>query len=121
MMGSNRISVKTDIVDADIPLLLSKEALKKSKAIINFNNDTVTMFGEKLQLISTSSGHYAISMTPNRDDNFMKSQLTLLAQTDMQKKDYNKIVEKLHRQFFHCSAQRLKRLVVSSKLWEQEK
>jgi hypothetical protein len=71
--------VKTDIVEADLPLLLSKEALKKADAIMNFNNDTVTMFGEVLKMISTSSGHYAISLTPNRNDNFMKSQLTLMS------------------------------------------
>ncbi len=37
-IGSNHIFIKTDIVNADIPLLLSKEALKKSKTILDFTH-----------------------------------------------------------------------------------
>ena len=42
------VKIVSDVVDADIPLLLSKKAMKRAWTSLNLNNDTVEMFGKKL-------------------------------------------------------------------------
>ena len=64
-----KVSTITDVVDADIPLLLSKDSMKRAGTCLNFENDSVTMFKKKIPLRCTSSEHYHISITkplPNK-------------------------------------------------------
>ena len=48
IIAGMKISISTDVVDLDILLLLSKNAMKRAKTCINFENDTVTMLGRKV-------------------------------------------------------------------------
>ena len=57
------VSIITDVVDSDIPLLLSKGAMKRTGTCLNFENDSVTMLKKKIPLRCTSSGHYSIPIT----------------------------------------------------------
>ena len=57
------VSIITDVVNSDIPLLLSKDAMKKAGTCLNFEDDTVTMLKKKIPLSCTSSGHYYIPVT----------------------------------------------------------
>ena len=41
------VSIVTDVVNADIPLLLSKDAMKKAGTYLNFEDDTVMMLKRK--------------------------------------------------------------------------
>lgn len=61
-IGTSNVLIETDVVNEDIPLLLSKETMKKAGTEIDFKNDSVTMLGEKQNLIITSAGHYAIPL-----------------------------------------------------------
>ena len=57
------VSIITDVVNSDIPLLLSKDAMKRGGTCLNFEDDTVTMSKKKIPLSCTSSGHYYIAIT----------------------------------------------------------
>ena len=61
--GNDKISQETDVVDTDIPLLLSKVAMTKSSTVIDLDKDTAMMFGKQQPLVKTTSGHYAIPLT----------------------------------------------------------
>ena len=120
-IGSKNVMIETDVVDVEIPMLLSKESLKMAGAVLDFNHDTAIMFGEKQTLIATESGHYAIPLNPGVDSMRMEEHITMINTT------HNKspfvattAAQKLHRQFGHCSAERLTRLIKSSKLWNAE-
>jgi len=121
-IGSKMVTIETDIVDVDIPLLLSKESLKMAGTVLDFNHDSALMFGEQQTLIATESGHYAIPLTPAVDSMQIDEQITLLNKVhkDENAFDTRKSAEKLHRQFGHCSAERLTRLIQTSKLWNEE-
>ena len=41
------VSIITDVVDSDIPLLLSKDAMKRAGTCLNFEDDSVTMLKRK--------------------------------------------------------------------------
>ena len=58
--------LETDVIDKNIPLLLSKPSMKKANTILNFNNDTVTMFDHNQKLLFTTSGHYCIPASSHK-------------------------------------------------------
>ena len=123
--GKQKVTIESDIVEADIPLLLSKEALKKAGTILDFNNDTALMFGEKQTLIATESGHYAIPLSITKEQDAVQQQISLIINTSesIQKNDLIvpfKIALKLHRQFCHCSAEKLTKLIKASNLWKED-
>ena len=55
--------VTVDVVKQNIPLLLSKQAMKKSKMCLNFTDDSVTLLDQKLFLRSSLSGHYLLPLS----------------------------------------------------------
>ena len=57
------VKIISDVVDADIPLLLSKTAMKRAQMTLNFNNDTAEMFGKRIELLCTTSGHYHVPIS----------------------------------------------------------
>ena len=65
-IGGRPLTITADIISADIPLLLSKDSLKKAGASIDFSNDTAHILNETVELIPTKSGHYAIPITPSK-------------------------------------------------------
>lgn len=54
------VTVKTDVVDSDIPLLLSRAAMKIAGVKMDLQNDTATIMGKEVALNLTSSEHYCI-------------------------------------------------------------
>ena len=51
-IGGKRFMINADIVEAEIPLLLSKDAMKKANVIINLKNDAVKMFGKLVSVFN---------------------------------------------------------------------
>ena len=106
LIGQKEVFIETDVVNKDIPLLLSKTSMKNANTELNFRDDTVTMLDQKVDLNVTRSGHYTISIGRNKQiiDKLKRNEkvnITLLASKDMSYKD---MAIKLHRQFGHRSA-----------------
>ena len=120
-LGDKKVSLMVDIVKVNVPLLLSKESMKKANTVLDFNNDTAEMFNQKLKLISTSSGHYALPIVLSRRENCTAQHVLLVNEHFSKKPDYHKIALKLHKQFAHCPAGRLKKFIKKSKLWKGDK
>ena len=110
-IGSHEVAISADVVETQIPLLLSKSAMKKADTEINFQNDTVRMFGEEQDVALTQSGHYALPLNNSRsilkDVLHKKSKIVLLAQNQ----DDKKIARKLHAQFGHPDKSQLLKLL----------
>ena len=62
-IGGMRGNIKTDVVDCNIPLLLSKKSMKKANMIVNFGSDQVTAYGRHIDLGTSSSGHYLLPIS----------------------------------------------------------
>ncbi|CAF2215355.1 unnamed protein product [Rotaria magnacalcarata] len=60
-----KIFIETDVIDSDIPLLLSRSAMKKANTKLDFTQDSAVMLGKVIPLSCTSSGHYCIPVIPN--------------------------------------------------------
>ena len=63
-INKNNIKINADVIDGEIPLLLSKGAMKKAGAVINLEKDEVIMFGKKIKLFQTKTGHYCVALNP---------------------------------------------------------
>ena len=107
------ILLETEVVPSKVPLLLSKETMQKAKAHMDYDEDTISLFGVKQAMICTSTGHYAIpikkpniynDVLSNKDENVVLFNL---------KEDANvkAVAKKLHIQFSHPKSNRLIKLV----------
>ena len=65
-IGYKDVFIITDVIESTVPLLLSKEAMKKANTEINFKDDTVRMFNQKQDVVLTKSGHYAVPLNLSR-------------------------------------------------------
>ena len=61
-IGAKTVGIEVDVIESSIPLLLSRDAMKRAKTEIDFVNDEVKMFGETQDVYVTNSGHYAIPL-----------------------------------------------------------
>ena len=62
VVGGLLTTIKTEVVNYDIPLLLSKPDMKRMGFKINLENDTLEVNGQFIDLDTTSSGHYFIPL-----------------------------------------------------------
>ena len=69
------ILTKTDVIDSDLPILLSKEAMKKGDVKIDFARDKVSFLNQNIDIVFTSNGHYAIPISRTKQllDHFDKN------------------------------------------------
>ena len=122
LIGKNEVSINVDIVDENIPLLLSKQSMKNAGMKIDFSTDTVNVFNQNMKLSLTESGHYAIPLTipgqvMQKIDNNVKQHFTL---TLLNCIDDHQKAKKLHSQFAHPSCDKLLKLVNSAgKEWAE--
>ena len=65
VIAGKEVMIKTDVVESDIPLLLSPTAMKK--AAMDLKNDTATIMGKEVALNLTTSGHYCIPITNSEE------------------------------------------------------
>ena len=113
--------INCDVIDAEIPLLLSKDAMKKASVIIDLRKDEVRMFNQKVKVFLTKRGHYCIPL--NRKAYLSRMETTLPNQVlitniekleSLSKAEQKKVAMKWHKQFSHCDGDRLCKLLTSA-------
>lgn len=99
MIAQTRCQIETEVVQADIPLLLSKTLLKRAGAVLDIENEKGIMFKQPLNMRDESAPDG--SDIQNEDD--------ILIVTENTKK-----MLKLHQQLGHASLDRVHKLLTSS-------
>ena len=115
VIGTTPVTIEADIVDTEIPLLFSRQSLKKAGMIIDFKHDTAFFLNQKLPLSVTSTGHYILPITQYSlmlSQNVKSVNLTFTMATENKSK--TEIALKLHRQFAHAPAPRIVKLLKSA-------
>lgn len=138
-IGQTKYHIETEVVPADVPLLLSKAAMKRTGTVLDMEHDRVVMFNSPVNLDFTSSGHYCVNIMDNKNKENIKKEDWVLAATEdvspaetqsqdksrcedeiliitenMNTATKQKMLLKLHKQFGHASADRLHKLLKSS-------
>ena len=115
------VSIITDVVNSDIPLLLSKDAMKRAGTCFNFEDDTVTMLKKKIPFSCKSSGHYYIPITKPLPDKRKFKHISFIKEISSKNTaEKIKIATKLHRQFSHPSSKKLCDLVKNAGVTDAE-
>ena len=116
------VLLTTDVISFDIPLFLSKESMKRANTVIDFKNDYVELFGKKINLFFTSSGHYCMpikNITNNLETfNDVNNVLNLNCTSDKNEKK-NKAL-KLHHQFGHHNYKKIVDLLKDAEVNDKE-
>ena len=101
MVAGKMCKIEADVIAEDIPLLLSKNSLKKADAIIDMKNDKAFIFGKEVKLHLSTSGHYCIDIVPSTGKIDALPDITenvFVLESSLSHSDKMKQVEKLHKQ-----------------------
>ena len=109
-IGGDKMEIDVDVVDNDIPLLISLPTMSRLGMILDTKRHTVEINGKVLKLDFNLSGHYFIPMLEYNLENcnvvFHLENLKSYSKSEKRNKAL-----KLHRQFAHASKERLIRLL----------
>lgn len=112
------ITITTDVVESDIPLLLSKQAMKQACVKLDLKNDTAEIFGKSVVLNETTSGHYCI---PIDKMPMVETDMAYAVNIEnLNQKEKHKVLTKLHRQFAHPPSSRFVTLLKDAGVWKEE-
>ena len=115
-IGGLKTTVRTDVVDSDIPLLLSKPDMKRMGFKLNMENDTLEVNGRSIELDTTSSGHYYVPLKECE----VKIENVHMVVEQKTGKEKEAMIHKLHRQFAHPSAKSLKAIMNNADALDDE-
>ena len=118
-MCGKEITLDVFVVKNDIPLLLSRETMKKMKMTIDNEHDKIYALGGESDLIITKTGHMVIPIARVAE----KSNMQLDQSKDLQQltylvdvKDSNRCAEHLHKYFAHGSTKKIGQFIKTMEL-----
>ena len=117
-LAGKSVLINTDVVDSDIPLLLSKDAMKEVKVKLDLVNDTAEILGVEVSLNLTSSGHYCLPI--DATSTVPIESVCAVNIGKLNNKDKHKALQKLHRQFAHPSEAKMKTLLMDANVWDDD-
>ena len=85
VIAGKEVTIKTDVVGSDIPLLLSRTAMKRAGVKMDPENDSATIFGKDIALNLTTSGHYCIPI--DRTENIAVEEVFSVKLEEMGRQD----------------------------------
>ena len=62
-IGGMRSELSTDVVECNLPLLISKQSMKRGKMVLDFGEDSVKIMNTWVKLMVASSGHYMLPLS----------------------------------------------------------
>ena len=109
-IGGITETVKVGIIEADIPLLISRRQLEKWETVLNFKDKTLFFkgTGKTVKLEMTSSGHLTIDLMESAADNRTSLVNEVFLMDSEDDLTYKKL-KRIHRTFGHPSSGKLKR------------
>ena len=136
-----RAMMAVELVDSDIPLLISKPSMTRAGIVLDFCQHTTTVFGLRRNMVETSIGHPIIRVLPEGEKEEFQDVVLLTmedgtAPEDRQSltlpekkkwapirwEDQKKIIYKVHRQVGHHSKKKMLGLLRNSSIqWDQKK
>ena len=112
MFGRN-ITLKTYVVDSEIPLLLSRQTMNEFRFVIDMWKKKVFAMGGEEPILDTQSGHLVVSIGRSEDTvSSVKEETAFLVDINDSKKTANH----LHRYFAHGSTTKIGEWIKTTKI-----
>ena len=123
-IANKNILLTIEVIENDIPLLRSKDAVKKAETYINFSKDKIIILDEEVPVKFCTSGHYCIAVGKmNKKWESPVQENIVCFSDDLKNKDRNKkrnIALKLHCQFSHPNERKLISLLKNANVDDNE-
>ena len=117
-IAQTNCSIEVEIIDTDIPLLLSKPCLQKADTVLDLKNDKVKMFNKNVDFKLSSNGHYPVNILPNDVSHFHETEQILILEQCTSEAEKIKISTKIHRQFEQYTSE-AEKIKISTKIHRQ--
>ena len=107
-LGGMNIKIRTEVVEAELPLLLGNSMLKKVDAVLYIAREKALIMGKETKMRETQSGHFSIQLElPKKDVKFHTVDDCLISSVpSVENKELTREnIEKLHHYFGHRSRQ----------------
>ena len=112
--GPHKFRLVTSVVDADVPLLLSRKSLKRAGASIDFKLDRLTVQGDVIDIVESRTGHLCVPLLSRCIKQTVKQVLFSCPLQEGDDEANRKKILKLHRQFAHPKPDKLIELIRKS-------
>ena len=112
------VMIRTDVVDSDIPLLLSVKSMKNAKVKLDLEKDTAEILGENVSLNYTLSGHYCVPI--DKLENITVEKVCAVGLHELDRDQQCRAILKLHRQFAHPPEKKLVALLRDASVWSED-
>ena len=119
MLAGKYCKINAEIVDENIPLLLSKSSLRRCQTNINMGHDKATIFNKEIQLHQSTSGHYCIDILPKFEPQQPMSEVVLMLEAKLPSKKKSKQIDKIHKQLGHASIESMQNLFRNANLLDK--
>ena len=116
-IGGEENMIKLDVIQSDIPLLLSKSDMKKLGIALDMKNDRATINDKPLILTTTAAGHYTVDLLSNSEE-LEEVNITELDEDD--DKAQMKALNKIHRQFGHRNKRQFTTILKEAGKWKEK-
>ena len=123
-IANHKYRLSIDVVNCNIPLLLSRETLKRANAKIDIGRALISFLGVTVPLTISSTGHMCLSIsrsldTSNKETQSLLKRVLFTSPIEGIGLDLKNKVTKLHLQFCHPTADRLIDLIKKAGTCEQ--
>ena len=114
-IANNEVTLGVDVVDIDIPLLLSKRSLQRIDAKIDLGKNILQVFDQDIKLLESKTGHYILPISNHTESGNDQDILF-----NIENNEIKKSALKLHRHFSHPRKERLQKLLEDAEMWSKE-
>ena len=118
MIGGEQSTIELDVINSDIPLLMSKPEMKKRNMILDMPNDRIWIGKKEIPLKTTSAGHYVLSLLPDNREEIDLQEIYAVNLKNASEKEIEEVLSKLHKQFGHRPRQVFIDLLQSADSWK---
>ena len=111
-LNGRNMFLKTEVVDTDIPCLLSKKAMKLGKTKIDTERDVINIFGVDNKLVTAKSGHYKMEVGDwDMSKTNMESMVLIQSLENMDDEEKLKKLRVMHNNLGHPGKKVMKAMI----------
>ena len=120
VVAGKQHQIEVDIIDSDIPLLMSKSHMKQLGITLNMANDTASINGKPIRVDTTSAGHFILNLFGDneRQDTMLMQEIHAVNMLKESEDIQKKMLQKLHKQFGHRPKRVFVELIKSAEQWD---
>ena len=120
IVAGERHLIEVDVINSDIPLLMSKTHMKQLGITLNMADDTATVNGKPIRVDTTSAGHFILNLFGDNEhqDTMLMQEIYSVNMLKENEESQLKLLQKLHKQFGHRPKKVFVNLLKSAEQWD---